>query len=86
MQEAEWEAMGRSPDLANLVAAAAEGWAFQGCKLWCNAKQGSSLGSGHRWGCSLYLFSLEHQTVYRNFPHQAALEMMISLFLVSPAL
>ena len=32
MQEAKWEAMGRSPDLANPVAAAAEGWALQGCE------------------------------------------------------
>lgn len=32
MQEAKWEAMGRSPDLANPAAAAAVGWALQDCE------------------------------------------------------
>lgn len=47
MQEAKWEAMGRGPDLANPEAAAAEGWALQGCERWEGLSYGVVLNRAH---------------------------------------
>lgn len=39
--------MGRGPDLANLVAAAAQGSARQGCKRWKGLGYGAALNKVH---------------------------------------
>jgi len=47
LQEAKWEPVGRGPDLANPVAAAAEGSALQGCKRWEGLSYGAALSMAH---------------------------------------